>query len=306
MENVSKSKDVIVAIVFAAVLISGSLIFFGLQLRQEGPKQPAVVPQTPPPPATANFNEEQFLQRIKTELTAELKTAVMNELKDSEFMQQQVEAGIEKYIQKQRDAQVRSQADQQRQAQEKAKTVPRPVVGRDHFSGNSEAVITLLEYSDFECPFCKNFHETVHKIIEGYDGKVNWVYRHYPLQIHNPGAQKEAEASECAGEVGGDDAFWKYADLVYTRTTSNGKGFPIENLIPLAEEIGLDRAKFEECFNNGQQTARVLEDLKTGENSGVTGTPASFLIHNQTGEIRLKVGAVPFEAIKAEIDQMLE
>ena len=71
----------------------------------------------------------------------------------------------------------------------------------DPVKGNPDATVTIVEFSDFQCPFCKRFHPTARKIVETYQGKVNWVYRHFPLNFHNPGAQKEAEASECANAL---------------------------------------------------------------------------------------------------------
>lgn len=279
-----KQKELIGAIILAAVLISASLIFVAFQMQ--------------PPAAPQQIDEDLLSQRIKTDILAELK--------NGEFIAQQVDAGIERYIQKQREAQLKAREEQERTAREKAKNV-RPVDNaRDHIYGNPEAIISFIEYSDFECPYCKTFHFTVKKVIEAYNGKVNWVYRHYPLQFHNPGAQKQAEASECAAELGGNDAFWTYSDLIYERTTSNGEGFPLEKLVPLAEEIGLDSQKFQECLDSGKYTQRIQDDLAEGANSGVSGTPGTILIHHKTGEVKLMTGAQPFEAFIIEIDRILQ
>lgn len=251
-------------------------------------------------------NNNEWVQHIRQEVVQQVKQDILSELQNEEFLAQQIQTGIQKYVQKQRQAQQKARAERQRIAQRKAKNV-RPVSKtHDHIYGNSDAIISLIEYSDFECPFCKRFHPTARKIVETYEGKVNWVYRHFPLNFHNPGAKKEAEASECANALGGNEAFWKYADLIYERTTSNGRGFPIENLVPLAEEIGLDREKFQACLDSGRYRARVQEDLTEGSNSGITGTPGNILLHNGTGEVKLKSGALPFAALKAEIDQMLK
>ena len=156
---------------------------------------------------------------------------------DEQWLEQKIEEGIVRYIEKQQEAQKRFR-------KKSFDDVRRVSPARDHIYGNPDAEISLIEYSDFECPFCKRFHPTAKKVVEAYVGKVNWVYHHFPLEFHNPGAQKEAEVSECANELGGNEAFWKYADLIYARTRSNGRGFPLENLTPLAEEIGLDGIKF--------------------------------------------------------------
>ena len=125
------------------------------------------------------------------------------------------------------------------------------------------------------------------------------------MEFHNPGAQKEAEASECANELGGNETFWKYADLIYARTRSNGRGFPLENLTPLAEEIGLDGIKFKACLDSGKYAERVQADYREGAKIGITGTPANILLHNKTGETVLKSGAYPFKVFEMEIVRML-
>lgn len=285
MKNTSKQIELTIAILVAALLISGSLVFFGLQQRS--------VHDT-----TVTIDEERLIRRVKEEIFAELQ--------NGEFLEQRVEAGIQKYIEKQREAQRQAQAEQQRRANEMAKNVPRVSEIRDHIYGHPEAVISLIEYSDFECPYCKAFHPTAKKIVEAYDGKVNWVYRHYPLGFHNPAAQKEAEASECITDLAGNEAFWKYADLIYQRTALNGKGVPIEKLASLAEEIGLEGEPFQACLDSGKYAERVQKDFQEGSESGITGTPGNILLNNQTGEARLKAGALSFEALKAEIDQMLK
>ena len=96
----------------------------------------------------------------------------------------------------------------------------RTVQDNDHLLGNKDAKIVIVEYSDTECPFCKQFHETLHRIYDEYgaDGKVAWVYRHFPLEQLHPKAPKEAEALECAAEQGGNDTFWKFTDMVYQTT----------------------------------------------------------------------------------------
>src|SRR5207237_7967826 len=103
----------------------------------------------------------------------------------------------------------------------------------DHVYGNPNASITLIEYSDFECPYCKSVHLTAKRVVDESRGQVNWVYRHFPLEMHNPGAQKQAEASECAAELGGNEAFWKFADAVDPATGPGGKGFRQDHAPPL-------------------------------------------------------------------------
>lgn len=187
---------------------------------------------------------------------------------------------------------------------QEAKDVPK-VTKDDHVRGDPNARIALVEYSDIECPFCKRFHSTAQQVVDAYKGKVMWVYRHYPLSFH-ANAQKEAEAAECANELGGVDAFWKYVDTIFERTTSNGTGFPLEKLAPLARELGLNEAKFKECVDSGKYEKHVKEDMDGGTKAGVTGTPGNILLDTKTGKTRLIPGAVPFETIKAAIDELLK
>jgi protein-disulfide isomerase len=230
---------------------------------------------------------------------------VMQELKQSEFLQQQIESGIKAFIRKQREAQTQARAEQGRDANRRAGSIRRVSADRDHIYGNPDARISLVEYSDFECPFCKRFHPTAKEAIEAYDGEVNWVYRHFPLAFHNPLALKEAEASECAGSLGGNEGFWRYADAVYERTRSNGNGFPIDGLVPLAAELGFDEPRFQECLESGRFTRRVNADLEEGQAIGISGTPGNVLLDNRTGEVRVVSGAVPLQRLKAEIDALL-
>lgn len=187
---------------------------------------------------------------------------------------------------------------------QEAKDVPK-VTKDDHVRGDRNARVALIEYSDMECPFCKRFHPTAQQVLDAYKDKVMWVYRHYPLAFH-ANAQKEAEAAECANELGGNEAFWTYLDAVYERTTSNGTGFSLDKLVPLAVEIGLDETKFKSCLDSGKYEKRVKDDMNGGSLAGVTGTPGNILLDTETGKTNFIPGAVPFETIKAAIDEMLK
>ena len=100
-------------------------------------------------------------------------------------------------------------------------TQMRPVSADEHILGNADARIVIVEYSDLECPFCKVFHNTMHEVVKTRAGEVAWVYRHYPIPQLHPKAFHEAEATECAWEQGGNEAFWKYTDKIFEITPSN-------------------------------------------------------------------------------------
>jgi protein-disulfide isomerase len=186
-----------------------------------------------------------------------------------------------------------------------AAAVAPKVVSGDHLRGDKKARIVLVEYSDLECPFCKTFHLTAQKVVDEYKGKVAWVYRHFPLSFH-ANAQKEAEASECVSNLGGEDAFWKFTDAIYERTTSNGTGFALEKLGPLAAEVGVSQSKFQDCLDSGKYAQKVKDQETQGATEGVSGTPGNILLDTKTGKTQVIPGAVPFEQIKPVIDEMLK
>lgn len=175
---------------------------------------------------------------------------------------------------------------------------------RDHIRGERSAKVFLVEYADLECPFCKKFHPALNQIVGEYNGQVAWVYRHFPLERHE-NSQKEAEASECASELGGNDKFWQYVDQIFERTNSDGQGFSLHGLGPLAAEIGIDGSKFENCLNSGKYARHVLDQLAEGRRIGVGGTPATFIV-STSGYSKLIKGALPASDLKAAIDEALK
>ena len=175
---------------------------------------------------------------------------------------------------------------------------------RDHILGNKDATIALVEYSDFECPFCKSVHPTYQQVMKEYGSKVMMVYRHFPLSFHQ-NAQKEAEASECVAELGGNDAFWKFHDYVFDKTTSNGTGFALDQLPVAAKAAGVDEAKFKTCLDSGKYAQLVQDEETTGGSAGVDGTPGNFVYNVKTKETTPIVGAVPFAQFKSAIDAAL-
>ena len=204
--------------------------------------------------------------------------------------------------------------DQEKQAEdqrlsEAAKGV-KPVSAEDHIRGDANAPVKVVEFSDFECPFCKSFHSSMKQVMEDYakDGKVAWVYRHFPLdQIHSK-ARKEAQATECAAELGGNKAFWAYADRLFEIAPSNNR-LDLALLPNIAQDTGLDRAQFETCLtgdqNGGKFAAHIEANLQDGSASGASGTPYSLVI-GPKGNIFPINGAQPTEAIKAIIDAALK
>ena len=185
-----------------------------------------------------------------------------------------------------------------------AETEIAPVTDKDHIRGNPNAPIVIVEYSDFECPFCKNFHETMNKIMADYgkDGKVAWVYRQFPIVQLHPNAPKIAAASECVANLGKNDAFWKFADFVFGERAINAPT-DMTRLPEYAEKSGVDKAKFTACVDAGTYTSQITSDINLAAKAGAKGTPYSILmVGNQQGIIN---GAQPYETVKQMIETML-
>lgn len=172
----------------------------------------------------------------------------------------------------------------------------------DHVFGNPNADVIVIEYSDTECPFCKRFHTTMTQLMENYgkSGSVAWVYRHSPLDQLHPKARKEAEALECANELGGNDVFWKYANKIFEITPGNN-GLDASQLPAIAGELGLDTGKFNACLSSGKYASRVQKDFESGIAAGVKGTPYTIVYNRKTGKQMPINGALPYEQVKTII-----
>ncbi|MEK7067333.1 MAG: DsbA family protein [Patescibacteria group bacterium] len=179
----------------------------------------------------------------------------------------------------------------------------KPVSAIDHILGNPDAPIKIVEFSDTECPFCKRFHPTMQTAIEEYgkNGEVAWVYRHFPIDsLHPIKARKEAEATECANELGGNAKFWAYLDRLFEITPSNNQ-LDLGQLPEIAVYVGLDRARFLQCLDSGKYAEHVADDLADGGNTGINGTPFSIVIAQNGKKFPLN-GAQPYSAVKALIE----
>ncbi len=204
---------------------------------------------------------------------------------------------------------VRQQQAEEQKRREAAGAV-KAVDGDDHILGNPNAPVKLVEFSDFECPFCKRFHLTMKRLMNEYgeEGKVAWVYRHFPLDSIHSKARKEAQAAECANELGGNEAFWAYSDRLFVITPSNNR-LDLALLPQIAQEIGLDRAKFENCLKGdargGKYADHIEANVRDATASGGTGTPFSVVIAPNGKTFSLN-GAQPYAAVKSVIDLALK
>ncbi len=160
-----------------------------------------------------------------------------------------------------------------------------------HLYGNPEAQITIIEFSDYECPFCARLHPTLKRIVDESDGSINWEYRHLPLPMHS-GAVPAAIASECVARELGNDAFWKFTDVLFANIGKANASF----LKAEAGKLGATAATYDACISDSSVKALVDADAAALiEEFGQQGTPFSLIVDNRTGTGRPIVGALPYE-----------
>jgi protein-disulfide isomerase len=158
--------------------------------------------------------------------------------------------------------------------------------------GPAGAPIEMVEFSDFQCPYCQRVFPTVKKVLEAYGDRIRLVYRHFPLPNH-PNARPAAEAAQCANEQG---KFWPYHDRLF----STPNRLSDTELKQGAAELGLDSASFNQCLDSHKFKAIIDSDLQAGDDAGVSGTPAFFINGRELS------GAQSFETFKRVIDEELE
>jgi protein-disulfide isomerase len=167
------------------------------------------------------------------------------------------------------------------------------ITDADQIKGDDNAPVTIVEYSDYQCPYCANFNSTMNKVADNYGDKVRWVHRHFPLDAIHKYARKAAEASECAGDQG---KFWEYSDKLFENQSKINDSL----FSKLAKDLNLNVDEFDKCVESGKFEDKVDNDYKGGSKIGVSGTPAIF-INNEP----VKGGALPYDKLKTLIDELL-
>lgn len=190
------------------------------------------------------------------------------------------------------------------------------VTASDHILGNPNAPIKLVEYSDLSCPYCKLFNPALEQVMEAYGptGKVAWVYRHFPLfrqvqgVIPHPNSLVQAEALECAAQLGGNAGFFRFEKIWFDAFPEDGAGrsaaLDREAIRKTAEEAGLDAVSFNECLSSGRFKAKIEQAYDAGLKAGVTGTPLTIIITPSGNQIPLE-GVQTFPMLKKVIDTLI-
>lgn len=179
-----------------------------------------------------------------------------------------------------------------------APSILREVTSDDHIRGNPDASVSVIEFSDFECPFCGRLHPTLARLVEENDD-VNWVYRHFPLTSIHTRAFAAAHASECVAELGGNDAFWAFSDGIFEHQRDLGMALYEE----LAAESGVSLTDFRSCTEEERHSEAVNDDLREAQETGGQGTPYVIVL-NKDDEALPFSGALDYDTIVQIVEVM--
>ncbi len=179
----------------------------------------------------------------------------------------------------------------------------RPVGADDHILGNPLARVKIIEYSDFDCAFCKDYDATLRQIVAdlGASGEVAWVYRQYPIAELHKNAMKHAQASECIAKVAGNDAFWKFAGSLFENQPTDPSRYGA-----LAQAAGANTSAFATCYQDAADTvgARILADIENGKLAGALGTPYTIIIAPGKSPFVIP-GAYPYADVRDAVESLL-
>lgn len=167
----------------------------------------------------------------------------------------------------------------------------------DHIIGSPTAPIVLVEYSDFQCPFCSMIYPSLKQIVSNSHGQIAWVMREFPLTSIHPQAAPAATAAECISALAGNDAFWKYTDMVFANQTSLNPAYSSQ----VAKSLGVDPAKYAQCVSTNPYQAKIDAGTNEAQSNGGNGTPFTVVVNTKTGKMVPISGAVP----QAQIQQVI-
>jgi protein-disulfide isomerase len=194
-------------------------------------------------------------------------------------------------------------AQQQNGGTQQAATVKpiSPITNKDHIRGDYKtAQLTLVEYSDLQCPYCGQFHPVMEKLKADYGDKVAWVYRQFPLSQIHPQALPAALASECVAAAKGNDAFWRFADSIF----KDQKDIGTEQFHLLAQQEGISPAALDACIAKNN-TAPIEASFNEAVAAGGNGTPFTVILDKSGKTVATFPGSMPYASAKAQIDALL-
>jgi len=173
-----------------------------------------------------------------------------------------------------------------------------PPSASDHLIGSPTAPIVLVEYSDFQCPYCSMIYPTLQKIVNESNGGIAWVYREFPLASIHPQANPAANAAECIAAQLGNTGFWKYADAIFGDQSKLTSSYSAS----LAKQFGADPAKYAACIAASTYQSKIDADTAEAEAAGGQGTPFTIIVNTKTGKQTPVSGALPYAQLVAAIN----
>jgi protein-disulfide isomerase len=177
------------------------------------------------------------------------------------------------------------------------------ITDTDHIRGKKDATVTILTYSDIECPYCKTFHLTMLNVMKKYGDRIRWIFRNSPLDGLHQYARPEAEAAECVGDLGGNDIYWQYLDKLYATTQSND-GLDQAELPKIAEGLKINKDAFNKCVADKKFAEKVQTQALDAQDAGMEGTPYSIAI---SGDQKIPLsGAYSLEQVSQILDGLLK
>lgn len=181
----------------------------------------------------------------------------------------------------------------------------RAVTPVDQMIGNPEAPIKIVTYADIDSPRSKTFQATMQQIMSEYvaDGRITWVYRHFPLLDQYAASASHAEAAECAGFIGGSDTFWRFIDALQMGAPGESQ-FPVSGYETVARQLGIPFSELETCLTNGRFTQKVYSDSENALATGAKGAPYIILLIEGVEPLAVQ-GGLPYEDMKRVITEAL-
>lgn len=170
--------------------------------------------------------------------------------------------------------------------------------------GSLDARFSLVEFSETECPYCIRHHKTMKDLVDASKGNVNWEWKHLPLGSHNPAAMTQAVIGECIAEQKGNRYFWAYIDEVFEQSRGGGQG--VQDLLGLVESYDVDLGEIRKCAGSSDARDLVNEDVELAGNLGISGTPATYVVDNQTGNSQMVTGAQPSGVFTSTIKRLMD
>jgi protein-disulfide isomerase len=250
---------------------------------------------------------EDQVERIDSldEDLAALKSSFEDKSRSQQELQSSIRKGIESYVAErsgQGQGQQQGQANRQSQSQG-AQTTSVSLDDTDAIRGNADAAVSIIEYSDYECPYCKRMHRsgTVEQVVDASGGQVNATLRHFPLSMHGEIAKQEAIMAECVQMEAGDEAFWAVTDAIFQRTAGGGKGVskPLDEFA--ADTTDVSASAIRSCVQEGEAKRRVRSDIQDGREKGVKSTPSLIVYNHETDQARPMRGAVGADRLRRAI-----